>query len=129
MDDRPFKLLLHGIDTPQSTYYLARTDSPAIDFQWLAQEREAIRQSKFKEPVAITLGDSRFLLSPYGTSSGYPFVISNEDFKIEFGEFNNPSFFLTFKSQALWQRSSFLLHEKFLSWAASAGFVSHRVES
>ena len=129
MDNRPYKLLLHGIDTLQCAYYLARTDSNATDFQWLAQEREAIRQSKFKEPVAITLGNSRFLLSPYGTSSGYPFVISNEDFKIEFGEFNNPSFFVTFKSQVLWQSSAFSLHDKFLSWAASAGFVPHRSES
>ena len=129
MDDRPYKLLLHGIDTLQCAYYLARKGSPAIDFQWLAKEREAIRQSKFKEPVAITLGNSGFLLYPYGTSSGYPFVISNEDFKIEFGEFNNPSFFVTFKSQALWQSSAFFLHEKFLYWAASVGFVSHRVES
>lgn len=92
MEHETAKLLLHRIDTLQYAYYLARTDSPAIDFQWLAQEREAIRQSKFKAAVAITLGNSRFLLSPYGTSSSHPFAISNEDFKIEFGEFNNPSF-------------------------------------
>lgn len=129
MEVLPMNLLLHGYDTLQCAYYLAKTDSPVIDFQRLAQEREAIRQSKFKEPVAITLGDSQFLLSPYGTSSGYPFVINNEDFKIEFGEFNNPSFFVSFKSQALWQSSAFLLHEKFLAWAASAGFVPYRPES
>jgi len=128
MKDFRYKLLLHGIDTVQCAYFLRQKESGGIDFPWLAQNREELRRSRFKEPAAITLGGAGFLLHPYGTASGYPYVISNEDFKIEFGEFNNPSFFVTFKSQALWRESAFLLHEKFMRWAASVGFEAYRTE-
>jgi hypothetical protein len=64
-----------------------------IDFEWLIKERERIKQTKSKEPKKILLGECDFLLHPFGTASGCPLVISNEDFKIEMGEFNNPNFF------------------------------------
>src|SRR5574341_160273 len=129
MHDGPYKLLLHGIDTLQCAYFLAPTGSACLDFRWLTEQRESLRQMKFKEPTAITLGNTRFLLHAHGTASGYPFLLTNEDFKIELGEFNNPSFFVTFKSQALWRESAFLLHKKFLEWAASVGYEPFRVES
>lgn len=129
MEGRPYKLLLHGFDTLQCAYFLRQSSADGIDFQSLAKQREEIRQTKMKEPVPVGIGNTSFLLSPYGTASGYPFIISNEDFKIEFGQFNNPSFFVTFKSQALWRESAYYLHEIFLKWAGSAGFVPYRNES
>jgi len=72
--------------------------------------------------MVVRLGNSEFLLQGYGTSSGYPFVISNEDFKIEMGEFNWPNFFVTFRSEALWRDSASILNEKFLKWVGSVGY-------
>jgi len=68
------------------------------------------------------------VLFSHGTGSGYPFLLACEDFKVECGEFNTPSFFVTFRSQALWRESAPFLHEKFLRWAASVGFVPYRPE-
>jgi hypothetical protein len=119
-----FELRLHGIDTIQCAYYLENSQSETayVDYALLARQKESIRQSKKKEPVPVFLGNSEFLLHPYGSSSGYPIIISNADFKIETGEFNMPNFFVTFSSEALWRASPYLLHEKFLAWADSVGF-------
>lgn len=122
------KLLLHGIDTLQCAYFLQAPDRQGIDFQMLAEKKEEIRQSKAKNPLPVSLGNSEFLLQPYGSKSGYPLIISNEDFKIEMGEFNNPNFFVTFRSQALWRESAFFLHDKFLNWGASVGYWPYRDE-
>jgi hypothetical protein len=113
------KLLLHGIDTLQCAYFLHSVEQQGIDFGHLAEQKESIRQSKNKNPLPITLGNSGYLLHPYGSDSGFPLIISNEDFKIEMGELNKPNFYVTFRSQALWRESAFLLHDKFLKWAAS----------
>jgi hypothetical protein len=103
--------------------------SCGLDFQQLAEQKESIRQSKSKSPLPVTLGNSEFLLQSYGTASGYPFVLENGDFKIELGEYNKPNFFVTFRSQALWRESAWMLHDKFTTWAASVGFVPYRPES
>jgi hypothetical protein len=129
MDFQPYKLLIHGIDTIQCAYFLHPPERQGIDFGLMAEQKESIRQSKSKNPLPITLGNSGFLLHPYGSASGYPLIISNEDFKIEMGEFNRPNFYVTFRSQALWRESAFLLHDKFLKWAASVGFHPYRDES
>jgi hypothetical protein len=55
-------------------------------------------------------------------------VLSNEDWKMEVGEFNSPSFFVAFKSQALWRDSARSLHDKFLAWATSLGLTLQREE-
>lgn len=123
------KFLLHGIDTLQCAYFLTPSESSAIDFGSLAELKEAIRQARSKDPAALEVAGKEFLLQPYGTSSGYPFVLENEDFKIECGEYNKPNFFVTFRSQALWRESAWLLHEKFLKWASAAGFTPYREES
>jgi hypothetical protein len=120
--DQDFKLLLHGIDTVQCAYYLQIAGQSGLDFQKLAEQKETIRQSKRKHPLPVKLGNSEFLLHPYGTSSGYTFVIENNDFKIEISEFMSPNFYVTFRSAALWRESAFILHDKFLSWAKSIGF-------
>lgn len=124
MDDQKPKLLLHGIDTIQCAYYLQKSESMGayIDYALLAEQKESIRQSKKKDPVPVVLGNSEFLLHPYGSSSGYPLILTNADCKVEMGEFNMPNFFVTFTSEALWRESAYVLHEKFLGWADSVGY-------
>ena len=131
MERQQFKLKLHGIDTIQCAYYLQNSakDNAYIDFEWLTNLKEAIRQSRKKDPLPIVLGNSEFLIHPYGSSSGYPIIISNIDFKIEMGEFNMPNFYVTFTSEALWRESAYALHEKFIRWAASVGYESMMNES
>ncbi len=120
---------MHGIDTLQCAYYCKYFRSPGIDFRDLAEKKELIRQSKSKNPKAVTLGNTEFLLQPYGTSSGYPIVIENGDFKIEMGEFNKPNFFVTYRSQSLWRDGAFSLHKKFLQWVSSIGYIHYQRES
>lgn len=92
MENKGFDILIHGFDTLQSAYFLESTKRKGIDFELLARERESIKQTRSKEPKRITLGNHDFLLHPFGSSSGYPIVLTNEDFRIEMGEFNNPKF-------------------------------------
>ena len=120
---------MHGIDTLQCAYYLKPIKIEGIDFYSLEFEKEKLRKTKKKNPKPFTLGSCDFLLQPYGSSSGYPIIITNEDFKIECGQYNKPNFFITFRSQALWRESAFFLHEKFLKWASSVGFVPYKNES
>lgn len=122
MDDQKIRLLLHGIDTLQCAYYCIAVRPNGIDFRHLKEQKESICQTKRKNPLPVILGNTEFFLQPYGTASGYPLVIENGDFKIEMGEFNKPNFFVTFRSQALWQESAFSLHEKFLQWISSVGY-------
>lgn len=123
------RFLLHGYDTIQCSYYLRPEFESGINFEWLATEKENLRQSKTRDPKHINLGGTSFLLHPYGSSSGYPFIISNQDFKIEFGEFNTPPFFVTFPSEALWRESAEVLHSKFLDWANGLGFMGYKPET
>ena len=94
MEEVGFRLLLHGIDTLQCAYYMKARNLGGISFERLLVERERIRESKKKEAIVVRLGSSEFLLQGYGTSSGYPFVLTNGDFKIETGENNWPNFFV-----------------------------------
>ena len=116
-----YNLLLHGIDTVQCAYYLGPPSTKHLDFMKLAVIKEQLRMDKSREPRAVTLGGTEFFLHPYGSSSGYPFVLTNEDFKIELGEFNHPSCFVTFRSQAIWKHSASALHDTFLTWAGAVG--------
>ncbi len=99
MENKSFDILIHGFDTVQCAYFLESTLKRGIDFDLLTKERESIKQTKSKEPKKIRLGEYDFLLHPFGSSSGYPIIITNEDFKIEMGEFNNSNFFVTFRSE------------------------------
>lgn len=123
------ELKLHGFDTVQCAYYMEPGIDVSIDFQMLASTKEAIRHSKSKSPLPVTLGNAEFLLYPSGSSSGYPFIISNELFKIELGEFNTPNFFVTYPSKALWQDSPYNLHKKFTNWASSVGYEQYMPET
>ena len=55
--------------------------------------------------------------------------MSNADYIIQFGELNNPSFFVKFLSEALWRDSALGLHQRFLAWAASVGLYPMREET
>lgn len=122
-------LLLSGLDTVECAYFLRPTPQCTLNFNALGLEKERLRQSKKREPMKIDLGGTEFLLQPYGSGSGYPFVIENADMTIEFGEFNDPSFFVTFRSIALWHKGASALHQQFMLWAASLGLMSYRTES
>ena len=122
------KFLLYGFDTIECAYYLRKTYGSALDFARLAIEKEALRQMKRAEPKVINIGGIDFLLQPYGSSSGFPFVIRNQDFEISFGEFNNPSFSVKFYSLALWREGAFALHQRFMQWTEGLGLIAVRQE-
>lgn len=122
------KLLLSGHDTVQCAYNLLVTDCCSIDFESLAVSRERAKLSKAREPVVVQLGDVDFLLQPSGSSSGYPFIMINRDFRIEFGPFNTPSFYVTFQSEALWRDGAQALHQRFMQWAEYVGLRAHQPE-
>jgi len=129
MENRNFAILIQGFDTVQCAYSMEQRRKGGIDFQFLREKKESIRELRNKEPVAVKIGSQDFLLYPYGTASGYPILISNEDFKIEMGEFNRPNFFVTFRSQALWRESAFELHEKFIDWGVmGVGFANMHLQ-
>ena len=128
MENKGFDYLIHGFDTLQCAYFM-ESKGKGIDFELLSREREGIRQTKSKEPKKISTGKCDFLLHPFGSSSGYPIIITNEDFKIEMGEFNNPNFFVTFRSQGIWNSSGFDLHDRFIDWAKSVGYEPYGSES
>lgn len=121
-------LLLSGIDTIECAYYLKSGCIHNLDFDALRAQKEVIRQSKHPESGVLELGGMEFMLSPNGTKSGYPFLISNQDCTIQFGEFNTPSFFVKYSSFALWNKGAKFLHQRFLDWAGSLGFIAVRPE-
>jgi hypothetical protein len=122
------RLLLSGVDTVECAYYLRAGPECKLDFAELRERREVMRQSKQPDAGVIELGGTEFLLSPNGTASGYPFRISNQLWSLQFGEFNDPSFFVTFRSFALWTRGAKQMHAQFMEWARSLGFLVIRPE-
>lgn len=120
--------LLFGHDTIQVAYYLHGNAQCQFDFFALGLEKERLRISKSRTPKALSIGNMEWLLQTYGSGSGYPLVLENAHFKIECGEFNTPSFFVTYRSQALWQFGAPALHERFMDWAASVGLVAAKDE-
>ena len=120
--------LLSGLDTVECSYYLTPSSTCTLDFVKLAALKESLRQSKKREPSKITLGDVDFFLQPHGSGSGFPFVIDNEDMTVEFGEFNQPSFYVTYRSFSLWHKGAALLHQQFLEWSQRMGLVATRAE-
>lgn len=122
------KLLVSGLDTVECAYYLRQVESSELDFTGLAQKREALRASRSRDPCVIKLGSKEFRLGRGGTASGYPLVLDNPEQTIQCGEFNNPSFFVTYRSHALWHKGAEQLHAEFLAWAEALGFVQSRSE-
>ena len=122
------RLLISGYDTIECAYYLAPDHGCLLDYEQLAAHKEELRQGKSKRPTPIKLGNEEFLLAGHGTGSGYPFLIENDAFSIQFGEFNQPSFFVTFRSIALWHSSTQGLHDRFMAWAESVGLYTYKPE-
>jgi hypothetical protein len=122
------KHLLSGVDTIECAYYLRPGEDCKLDFDALRAQKELLRQSSRPEEGVVNLGGIDFLMSPNGTRSGYPFLITNQHCAIQFGEFNDPSFFVTYRSFALWTRGAEQVHREFLAWAASLGLVVVRPE-
>jgi len=123
-------MLLRGFDTIQCCFYLApRGAGGMINTERLLATREGLRMAGAQDPTPVELGNRKFLLSPHGSRSGYPFILSDLDFRIEFGPGQNPPFFVTFRSEALWRESAAALREAFLGWAESVGYFPQRPES
>jgi hypothetical protein len=85
------RLLLSGHDTIECAYFLTPDGVCLLGYGWLAAEKEALSRSKSRKPNHIKLGTEEFMLAGHGTKSGYPFLIENDAFSIQFGEFNNHS--------------------------------------
>lgn len=122
------KLLLSGIDTIDCAYYLRPSTNCQLDFAALGLVREAQLAAKRPEHATVSLGATDFLLSPRGTTSGYPYLMENADTRVQFGEFNNPGFFVTYPSYALWQKGAQVLHRQFSEWADTMGLAAGRSE-
>lgn len=121
------RFLNSGFDTIECAYYLTRLDDCELDYEALAVKKEEFSRAKIKGQP-IKLGSEEFMLASHGTSSGYPFLIENEAFIIQFGEFNRPNFFVKFRSIALWHHGALGLHQRFLAWAASIGMMAYQPE-
>lgn len=115
------EFLVFGHDTVEAAYPLAPIRGREFDFVGLMATREELRQSKRRGGKPVVLGDGEFMLAGHGTNSGYPLLLANRDFTIQCGEFNSPSFFVKFSSEALWRDGAVALHGEFLAWAESAG--------
>lgn len=130
MDTPPaFRRLLTGLDTVQVAYFLRATIGCEFKFEPLMLAKERARADKAREGVPVEICGWSFGLRPYGSGSGYPLVLDHPHYTIECGEFNTPAFFVTFRSQALWERGALALHEAFLTWAESVGLLTIRPES
>jgi len=123
-----FRRLISGLDTVQVCYYLHREAGAPFSFEELMLARERLRALKTRGGAIVEVGGWTLSVRPYGSSSGFPLVLDHSDFTIECGEFNNPSFYVTFRSAALWRRGATALHETFVAWAASVGLVATRSE-
>ncbi len=124
-----YRLLLTGHDTVECSYYLRRGLKCSIDFEKLAYEREILRQSKSRDPKLITLGGTEFLLHRSGSSRGFPFMLSNPDWTVECGEYNVPSFYVTYRSEALWRDTAGGQHRKFIQWIEAVGLRAYKPET
>ena len=118
------RLLLSGLDTVEAAYNFRPSIGCLLDFGAIGAQREAMKANKRREPVALTLGGKEFLLAGHGTGSGYPFLMENGEQAIQFGEFNSPPFFVTYRSHALWHKGVEALHRELREWA-SALRLSH----
>lgn len=110
-------------------YYLRQLSDSALDFEEIGKHKEAFRFAKRKEPVVLLLGTESFILKPHGSGNGFPFVMENDTFIVEFGEFNEPSFRVKFRSQPLWQYGASFLHQRFTIWYESIGLYAIKPET
>jgi hypothetical protein len=120
--------LISGPDTVEVAYYLRTDHHSLIDFDQLIALRDGLKEAKTRHPALVKFGNEEFLLASHGTRSGYPLLLENESFSIQCGQFNQPSFFVTYRSIALWHEGLIALHDRFLKWARSMGLSQFRDE-
>lgn len=123
-----FRCVLAGFDTIQAAYYLRSALGGTFDFESLVIHRDRLRLDKARLGEVIEIGGESFRLKPHGSRSGYPLILEHAHFTAECGEFNTPSFFVTFRSEALWRIGAAALHEFLLRWADSIGLRVVRPE-
>jgi len=121
--------LIYGFDTVEIAYYLKSSRWDSLDFERLVAHRDSLKLSGLRHSSEIQLGSETFGLAPHGTSSGYPILLTNESFTVQCGENNNPSFFVTYSSLALWHDGLEDLHRRFLLWAESVGLEQTNAET
>lgn len=124
-----FTHLLSGLDTVECAYYLACPDWSDIDFKGLLVLKEEMRHNKSRDGVTVDLAGMPVLLMPYGNASGYPLVANHKDMVLSFGQWNRPSFFVKFRSEALWHTGAAELHRRFMDWALAAQLIKLRPET
>ncbi len=123
-----FRYLSSGVDTLEVCFYLAPGNACDLDFDALLARREALRSSATRDPDEVSIGGESFLLQAYGSSTGYPLVLSNTWVVINYGAKNSPPFLVKFLSQGLWQYGWRGVADKFLTWAKGAGFEAYAGE-
>ena len=125
----PFRHLLTGFDTIECAEYLTKIPGSTFDFGQLEVEKNLMKQAKVRHPTLTRLGSEEFLLASHGTSSGFPYLLENEAFSVQCGEFNKPNFYVTYRSHALWHQGAEGAHQRFLNWANSVGLEPYKSES
>ena len=90
-------ILLAGLDTVECAYSLDSIRKDSLDFELLAAAKADLQRSKSRRPRPIRLGTEEFLLASHGNGSGYPFLLENDSFSVQLGEFNKPNFFVSFR--------------------------------
>lgn len=123
------RFLLFGHDTIECSYYAKAVPGCSIDFDQLGALRESLRLDKQREAREVELSGESFLLQPYGSSTGYPFVLCCQRATISCGPQNVPMFHVKWNSGALWREGIRALHGWFLDWLERAGFEIERPET
>ena len=123
------QLLLSGVDTVECAYFLRPGIGCRLDYQQLAVARESLRNAKVRESQPVALGSKQFMLAPHGTGSGYPLLLTTAEMALQCGEFNSPSFFVTYRSHALWHQGAQALHQGFVDWATELRLHAVRAEA
>jgi len=113
----------------QAAYFLLPGANCAFAFGPLLTQKEHLRAAKARLGCPVELGGWLFQLQPYGSASGYPLVLKHPHYTVECGEFNSPSFFVTFRSEALWREGAATLHERFSAWTHVLGLRALQTET
>jgi hypothetical protein len=124
-----FRCVLAGFDTIQAAYYFVPSNQGEFQFEPLVVQRDRLRLDKARLGEVLTIGGETLLLKSHGSKSGYPLILEHAHFTAECGEFNNPSFFVTYRSEALWHLGAAALHNFFLHWADAVGLSVVRPET
>ena len=124
--ERP-KLLLHGFDTLEVSYWL-NVRASKLDFVELGAAQQRAKDARRDGFVEITLGSETFALKPYGRKP-YTYVLDHEDFEVRLAEFMRPACAVRYYSKGLWLSGIGVLAKRFDDWRQSMGLVVTKPES